>query len=33
MLRHKSDAFQAFLNFKTQIQLQLGFKIKAIQID
>ena len=33
MLRHKSDAFQAFLNFKTQVELQLGFKIKAIQID
>ena len=31
LLKHKSDAFQAFLNFKTQVELQLGFKIKAIQ--
>ena len=33
LLRRKSDAFQAFLNFKTQVELQLGFKIKAIQTD
>ena len=33
LLRYKSDAFQAFLNFKTQVELQLGFKVKAIQTD
>ena len=33
LLRHKSNAFQVFLNFKTQGELILGFKMKAIQID
>ena len=33
LLKHKLDAFQAFLNFKAQVELQLGFKIKAIQTD
>ena len=33
LLRYKSDAFQAFLNFKTQVELQLGFKVKAIQTN
>ena len=31
LLRYKLDAFQVFLNFKTQDELQFDFKIKAIQ--
>ena len=33
MLRSKSDAFQTFIHFKAQVELQLGFKIKTIQSD
>lgn len=33
LLRHKSEAFTAFLNFKTQVELQLDCKIKALQTD
>ena len=31
MLKDKSYAFQGFLNFKTQVELQLSLQIKAIQ--
>ena len=30
MLKQKSKAFQSFLTFKSQVELQLGYKIKAI---
>ena len=33
LLKHKSDALQTFSNFNTQVELQLGYKIKAIQTD
>ena len=33
LLKHKSDVLQTFSNFKTQVELQLGYKIKAIQTD
>ena len=33
LLRYKLDAFQAFLNFKTQGELQLGFKMNTIQTN
>ena len=33
LLKHKSDGLQTFSNFKTQVELQLGYKIKAIQTD
>lgn len=33
MLRNKSEAFQTFCNFKSQVELQLGHKIRAIQSD
>ena len=33
LIRHKSDALQTFKNFKTQVELQLGCKIKALQYD
>ena len=33
LLKHKSDVIQTFSNFKTQVELQLGYKIKAIQTD
>lgn len=33
LLRQKSDAFQVFLNFKALVQLQLEYKLKAIQTD
>ncbi|RVW97157.1 Retrovirus-related Pol polyprotein from transposon TNT 1-94 [Vitis vinifera] len=33
MLKHKSEAFQVFLHFKSQVELQLGHKIKAVQSD
>ena len=31
--KHKSDVLQTFSNFKTQVELQLGYKIKTIQIE
>ena len=33
MLKQKSEAFQAFLNFKSQAKLQLDHRIKVVQID
>ena len=33
LLRQKFDAFQVFLNFKALVQLQLEYKLKAIQTD
>ena len=33
MLRNKSDALQTFINFKNQVELQLGSKIKTLQSD
>ena len=33
LLKHKSDALQTFSNFKTQVELQLGYKIKVIQTN
>ena len=33
LLKHKSYALQTFTNFKTQVELQLGYKIKTIQIE
>ena len=33
LLRNKSGAFQTFLNFQAQAELQLGHKLKAIQSD
>lgn len=33
ILRNKSDVFQTFLNFESQAELQLGTKLKAIQLD
>ncbi|KAL6312811.1 hypothetical protein AAG906_022539 [Vitis piasezkii] len=33
MLKHKSEAFQVFLHFKSQVELQLGHKIKVMQSD
>ena len=33
ILKHKSEAFQVFLHFKSQVKLQLGHKIKAVQSD
>ena len=33
LLRNKSETFQIFLNFKTQVELQHGHKIKNIQSD
>lgn len=33
LLRHKSEALQTFVNFKTLVELQLGIKTKAIQSD
>ena len=31
MLRKKFDALQTFINFKNQVKLQLGHKIKSIK--
>lgn len=31
MLRNKSEAFQTFCNFKSQVELQLGYKIRSLQ--
>ena len=31
--KHKSDVLQTFSNFKTQVELQFGYKIKIIQIE
>ena len=31
LLRNKFDAFQTFLNFQVQAELQLGYKLKIIQ--
>ena len=31
LLRNKFDAFQTFLNFHVQAELQLGYKLKIIQ--
>ncbi|KAL6339591.1 hypothetical protein AAG906_034676 [Vitis piasezkii] len=33
MLKHKSEAFQVFLHFKSQVELQIGHKIKVVQSD
>ena len=33
LLRNKSDALPTFVNFKTQVELQLDSKIKCIQSD
>lgn len=33
MLRNKSEAFKAFFQFKTHVELQLDLKIKSIQSD
>lgn len=33
LLRNKSDAFKTFLNFKNQVELQLGYKIQGLQSD
>lgn len=33
MLKNKSEAFKTFCNFKTQVELQLGLKIKSLQSD
>ena len=32
LLRNKFDAFQTFLNFHVQAELQLGYKLKIIQV-
>lgn len=31
--KNKSEAFQTFCNFKSQVELQIGFKIKNVQSD
>ena len=33
MIKHKSEAFQVFLHFKSQVELQKGHKIKVVQSD
>ena len=33
LLKNKSDVIQTFINFKTQVELQLDSKIKAFQFD
>ena len=33
MLKHKSETFQVFLHFKSQVELQIGHKIKVVQSD
>ena len=33
LLKNKSDVIQTFINFKTQVELQLDSKIKAFQSD
>ena len=33
LLKAKSEALNSFRHFKTQVELQLGLKIKAIQTD
>ena len=33
LLKHKSDALETFKLFKTQVELQLGYKIKSLQSD
>lgn len=33
LLRHKSEALPAFVQFKSQVELQLGYKIKVVQTD
>lgn len=33
MLSNKSEAFKAFFQFKTHVELQLDLKIKSIQSD
>ena len=33
MLGNKSNALQTFIHFKTQVESQFGYNIKAIKID